>query len=238
MPNNGLTQQTRVAGSGFTIFTFGGFPIAFCQVVSHQSPSLVGGYSVIQPMDEPYPIEILTPMAAGVGTLQLNLYDMWGDRPIGSKVWDRLGYDFQSNNKNPNGPFGGVGEGYGDRGSAPGVGSNSTTAIFAGANDIVEIAILQAQADYSKTAIVQYIRPLPGAGGIMNSGSPTYGTPYFVRYNKCRITDVRDNEQINVGTVEVIKQITVNYAYSTRSGSGSNKALQIRNNQLTPPKKK
>src|ERR1035437_8818293 len=82
----------RRGGSGFTIFTFGGQPITFCQQVAHTSPRPVGqGASAIQPMDEPYPVEIITPAAAGMGQLVLNLFELFGSGGAASKAWDRLG---------------------------------------------------------------------------------------------------------------------------------------------------
>ncbi len=233
------TTYTRRGGSGFTIFSFGGVPIAFAQQISHQSPRLVNNPSYIQPMDEPYPLEILVPVAAGVGTLVLNLYDLWATG-IGAskgdiaKVWDRLG-----NN-------GTTASGSSVTNVIPFTASDSTTqqgyvgigggGIFGNAADIVDIAIRQAQASPEQMRIVQYIRQIPGQGVGATGQSPgdlTKGNNVgYVEYNGCTITDVRDDETVQVNTLEIVKQITVNYTYATRgsaNGSIGNWALALRN---------
>lgn len=205
-------NRVRVGGSGFTIFTFGGQPITFCQQVAHTSPQFVGnGASAIQPLDEPYPVEIITPAAAGMGQLVLNLYDLFGQGGSTgvngvSKVWDRLGAAVGSGLQ---APFGAL--------SQSGVGNVSTvlpnvttgTGPFTGLVDIVDIAIRQAQLDPTQMQIVKYVRPLSAGGNVR---------PYFESYVGCIITSVVDGEQIDVGTLEVLKQITVAYRYLTRNG--------------------
>lgn len=197
----------RRGGSGFTLFTFGGQPIAFCQQVAHTSPRPVGqGASAIQPMDEPYPIEIITPAAAGMGQIVLNLFELFGSGGKASKVWDRLGVGA---NKLGGNPFGQIGQ----TDTSQFLNLNSGGGVFTGAVDIVDIFINQAKATPQSMSVVQIIRPpqLP-------SGS---GTPYFIQYVGCVITDVQDGEQIDVGTLEVIKQITVAYRYPLRDGTPS-----------------
>jgi hypothetical protein len=204
---NSKTQRVRVGGSGFTVFTFGGQPITFCQQISHTSPSFVGqGASLIQPMDEPYGTQIITPIAAGMGTLTLNLFELWGDSSAGSRVWDRLGATIGGSFASGNPSFGANNPYIGNSGPVNVAGPH-----FNGLGDIVDIAIQQAQMDPSLMQIVKYIRPLP-------TTSKTTFTPYFETYHNCAITDVVDGEQIEVGTLEVIKQITVNYTYYTRAG--------------------
>lgn len=196
----------RRGGSGFTIFSFGGQPIAFCQQVAHTSPRPVGqGASAIQPMDEPYPIEIITPAAAGMGQIVLNLFELFGSGGHASKAWDRLGA-----------PLGGTtGQPFGSSAqtNVSTLLSLSQGGIFAGAVDIVDIFIRQAQASPSQTQVVQYIRPPANPNGAQN--------PYFIQYVGCAITDVQDGEQIDVGTLEVIKQVTVAYRYQLRDGQPS-----------------
>jgi hypothetical protein len=225
-------QYTRRGGSGFTVFVFGGVPVAFAQQVSHQAPRFVNNPSFIQPMDEPYVVEILTPVAASVGTLVLNLYDLWSNeqssQSIVSKIWDRLG-------------AGGNGDGTGGsantipgRSSGQGYTGLSGGGIFAGASDIVDVAIAQAQATPSQMSIVQYIRQIPnmqsGSIGVGNTTTGINGNSGYVHYHGCTITDVRDDETVQIGTLEVVKQITVNYTYSTRSGANNtNWAIALRN---------
>lgn len=210
-------NRVRVGGSTFTIFTFGGQPITFCQQVAHQSPQPVGqGASAIHPMDEPYPVEIITPAAAGMGQLTLNLYELFGSGGSSSKVWDRLGASF-GGSTSASSPFGAT--------TSANTSTNLTIGgdgVFQNATDIVDIFVRQAQANPSQLNIVKYIRPL-SAGGAPQ--------PYTEEYNGCIITNVIDGEQIEVGTLEVIKQITVAYRYVTRNGQ-PNPAFAMRDNPL------
>lgn len=197
----------RRGGSGFTIFTFGGQPISFCQQVAHTSPRPVGqGASAIQPMDEPYPVEIITPAAAGMGQIVLNLFELFGSGGKASKAWDRLGVGANTMGGNP---FGAVGQ----SDTSQFLNLSSSSGVFSGAVDIVDIFIRQAQADPASLSVVQIIRPPANPNGTQQ--------PYFIQYVGCVITDVQDGEQIDVGTLEVIKQITVAYRYSLRDGQPS-----------------
>jgi hypothetical protein len=218
-----FTTRVRVGGSGFTIFTFGGQPITFCQQASHTSPQPVGGgMSAIQPMDEPYPIEIITPAAAGPGQLVLNMFELFGSGGVASKVWDRLGLKIGSKNS----PFGS--EGPANQSTNIKNLTGNTDGLFMGAVDIVDIFLRQAQADPSQLQIVKVIRPLAASG----SGSSTAGfQPYTEEYHGCVITQVQDGEQISIGTMEVLKQITVTYRYMTRNGNPSI-AFKVRDNAL------
>lgn len=209
-------NRVRVAGSGFTIFTFGGQPVAFAQQVQHISPQPVGqGASAVHPMDEPYPVEIITPAAAGMGQLTLNLFELFGQNGTASKVWDRLGASLGGSSLSS--PFGST------------TNTNSSTnlsiggdGVFQNATDIVDIFLRQAKANPSQLNVVKYIRPA-SAGG-----SPT---PYTEEYNGCVITNVEDGEQIEVGTLEIIKRVSVAYRYVTRNGQ-ANPAFTQRNNPL------
>lgn len=218
-------NRVRIGGSGYTVFTFAGQPITFCQQVAHTSPQFVGnGVSAIQPMDEPYVVEILTPAAAGMGQLVLNLFDLFGKGGAGvagaSKVWDRLGASVGGGLQ---APFGNL--------SQSGVGNVSTVlpnvtsgnGPFTGMVDIVDIAIRQAQLDPTQMQITKYVRPLGVGGGSV--------TPYYETYVGCVITSVVDGEQIEVGTLEVLKQITVAYRYLTRNGQVS-QAFRLRDAAL------
>jgi hypothetical protein len=207
--------QSRVRTGGvLTTFTFGGQPIAFCQQVAHQSPQPVGqGMSVIQPMDEPYPIEIITPVAAGAGQITLNIFELFGSGGTASKIWDALGASITGSS--PSNPFADPGNGFtGGFGTGP----------FTGATDIVEIFIRQAQMTPDKLQVVKIIRPLAIGG---NTAAQT--TPYTEEYHGCVITNVIDGEQIQVSTLEVIKQITISYRYMTRNGA-QNIAFNLRDN--------
>lgn len=202
--------QNRVRVGGlFTIFTFAGQPIAFCQQVAHTSPQPVGaGMSAIQPMDEPYPVEIITPIAAGPGQLVLNLFELFGSGGHASKAWDRLGVN-----------LGTVNPVYSSVNDPSQITQNLTLGStgpgqFAGLVDIVDIFITQAKLDPTQTQVVKYIRPL-------SRGAAVGGTPYSEEYIGCMITNVVDGEQIEIGTLEVIKQITITYRYLLRNGTAS-----------------
>src|SRR3954469_25736686 len=94
MANTGVRNRVRVGGSGFTVFTWQSQPIGFAQQIGHTAPAPVSpGPVAIHPMDEPYPVQVITPAAAGMGTLELRLYELYG-----GKVWDRLGAKIGANN--------------------------------------------------------------------------------------------------------------------------------------------
>ena len=81
-----LPNRTRVGGSGFTAFFWRSEPIGFCRQLAHTSPTPVGpGPTPIHPLDEPYPIDIVTPAAQNIGTLTMELYELYN-----RKVWDQL----------------------------------------------------------------------------------------------------------------------------------------------------
>jgi hypothetical protein len=192
----------RRGGSGWTIFTFAGQPITFCQQVSHTSPVPVGqGVSAIQPMDEPYPVELVTPAAAGMGQLVLNMYELFGSNGYASKVWDRLGMNIGNSGT----PFGTAGL---TDTSAFLTGSSGP---FAGAVDIVDIFIRQAKINPQDMSVMQIVRP-PA-----NATNPN-AKPYFIQYMGCVITNVTDGETIDVGTLEILKTVTIAYRYQLRDG--------------------
>jgi hypothetical protein len=78
-------DRVRVGGSGFTVFHWQGKLIGFAQEISHTSPEPVAPPAAIQPMDAPRPVQVITPAAAGMGTLTLNLIELYG-----AQVWERL----------------------------------------------------------------------------------------------------------------------------------------------------
>jgi hypothetical protein len=205
MPN-AFNNRARVGGSGFTIFTFAGQPIAFAQQVSETSPVPVGpGPVAIHPLDEPYPVQVITPAASGMGSLTLNLYELYNE-----KVWDRLAADVGSTSKSP---FGGVGSNDIKTGGG----------LFDGAVDLVDVFIRQAEFDGSLN-VVKYIRPpvLSGRAGL----------PYAEQFHGCIITNIVDGDNIEVGTMEVIKQVTVAYRFKTRNEKRS-KAFEYRDRPIT-----
>jgi hypothetical protein len=174
----GAQNRARVGGSGFTVFTWDSKPILFAQQITHVAPQPVvqQGVVAIHPMDEPSPVELITPQAAGMGSLVLDLYELYG-----GQVWERLASYLGGDSK-------GVGTGNGPV-------------------DIV--GIFQAVANTpTPIRIIKYIKPPQIRGKVMR--------PYTEEYHNCVISNVADGEVIQVGTMEVVKQLTVNYAYMTR----------------------
>lgn len=163
-----IQNRVRVGGSGYTVFAWSGRLLAFANQVAHTSPAPVGpGATPIHPMDEPYAVEMITPAAAGPGSLTLEFFELYG-----SQVWERL-----------NG--------------------------LEGAVDIVDIFRKQAAME-NPIRVVKYIRPPVLRGKRMAA--------YTEEYNNAIVTNVVDGETINVGTMEVLKQITIGYTHLTRDG--------------------
>lgn len=204
MANTPPKNRVRVGGSGFTLFTFAGQPIAFCEQVAHTSPQPVAPPVAIHPMDEPYPVQVITPAAAGMGSLTLRMYELYDE-----KVWDRLGASVSGQGGAP----------YSELANQ----LNTSGGPLNGAVDIVDIFIRIAEKNPGDVNVVKYIRP-PDLGG-------TTGVPYSEQYHGCVITDVQDGEQITVGTMEVVKILTVGYTHITR-GTQRSKAWDYRDRPI------
>lgn len=188
MADVGVRNRVRVGGSGFTVFTWQSQPIGFARQIGHTSPAPVGpGPVAIHPLDEPYPVQVITPAAAGMGTLTLELYELYG-----GKVWDRLGAKVHSN------------------GNTRVVGDDDTT--LRGAVDLVDVFIKVASIP-GEIQVVKYIRPPTLKGRTIR--------PYTEEYHNCVITNIVDGETVEVGTMEVLKTITVAYTHLTRGGIAS-----------------
>ncbi len=81
----GILDRVRVGGSRFTVFHWNNALIAYAQEISHTSPEPVAPPAAIQPMDARRPLQVITPQAAGMGTITLNLIELYG-----AQVWERL----------------------------------------------------------------------------------------------------------------------------------------------------
>lgn len=77
--------RTRQGGSAFTVFLWQGNVIGFANQVATVSPTPVANPTPIQPIDSPYPVEIVTPAASTIGTMTLQLTELYNQ-----KVWERL----------------------------------------------------------------------------------------------------------------------------------------------------
>lgn len=177
MSNNnilsGHTDRARVAGSGFTVFAWGKDPILYARQISHMSPQAVGpGVVPIHPMDTPYPVELITPQAASMGTITLELYEHFG-----SQVWERLAGLGKENGRGP--------------------------------VDIV--GIYKAIANTERPIrVFKYVRPPKIRGRQMAA--------YTEEYHNVVVAAIEDGETIEVGTMEVLKQLQLNYTHMTRGG--------------------
>jgi hypothetical protein len=200
-----FTNRVRVTGSGFTIISFAGQPIAFAQQFAEQSPTPVGqGPVAVHPMDEPYPVQVLTPAAASMGSITLRLWELYNQ-----KVWDRLAANV---NGKPASPFGG----------AQSNNINTAGGLFEGAIDIVDVFIRQAEYP-RELSVTKFIRP-PTIGG-------RPGRPYAEQYHGCVITNIDDGEQVSVDTMEVLKTVTIAYLFKSRGGRLS-RAFSYRNRAI------
>lgn len=173
-------NRARVAGSTFTVFTWQNNPITFARQISYQSAAPVGPGTVpIHPMDSPYPVELITPMATTMGTIVLELYELYGQY-----VWQRLFY------------LGGQSDIHG--GEVP-----------------VDLAnIFQAVANSDRPIhIYRVIRPPRLRGKTLS--------PYTEEFHNCVVSSLDDGETIEIGTMEVLKRLTVNYTHITRGGQNT-----------------
>lgn len=170
-------NRARVGGSGFTVFAWQNKPILFSRQISHVSPAPVGPGTVpIHPMDTPYPVELMTPMAATMGTITLELYELYG-----STIWERL----EGLNESP------------EKG---------------GPVDIV--GIFKAVSNSPKPiTIFKYIR----SPSVRGKPSQTYTE----EYHNVVVSQLANGETIEVGTMEIIKQMVVNYTHVTIGGNNS-----------------
>lgn len=80
-----VASATRIAGSGFTTMMWNGQRLAYLQVMQDTPPAPVAQAQAIQPIDEAVPLEIVTSMAVGVGTLKCTFYELWNE-----PVWSML----------------------------------------------------------------------------------------------------------------------------------------------------
>lgn len=174
-------RNFRVGGSGFTSFWWMGQPIAFAQAVANQSPQPVAAPVAIQPLDQEYPMQILVPAAIGPGTLQVQLFELYG-----SKVWDTIMTITDSTS------------GVGTAGQLPQY------------NDLAQVFLrLSALGTPINASKIVY----PPNAGIR--GGPK--VRHFAElYHNCMITDIRDDENIQIGTMEVVKNMTIQYTQMTR----------------------
>ena len=82
MATASVKQRFRVVGSGYTLFSYNGQNINFCQEVQDTPPQPVAPPQPVQPIDAQHPLEIAVPSAAGAGQLTLTIIEQWSQ-----EVW-------------------------------------------------------------------------------------------------------------------------------------------------------
>lgn len=80
-----MQSKTRIGGSGYTVLTWQGQRLAWCQSTNDRAPQPVAPAQAVQPMDEPHPVEIVTAQAVGAGTMELTFFELWN-----APVWATL----------------------------------------------------------------------------------------------------------------------------------------------------
>jgi hypothetical protein len=78
-------SQARVGGSGLTTMLFQNQRMAYLQTLQDTPPTPVASAVAVQPIDAPVPLEIVTALAVGVGTLRCSFYELWNE-----PVWAML----------------------------------------------------------------------------------------------------------------------------------------------------
>jgi hypothetical protein len=80
-----MESKTRIGGSGFTTMLYQNQRLAYLQVMQDTPPTPVATAQAVQPIDESVPLEIVTAMAVGVGTIKCTFYELWNE-----PVWATL----------------------------------------------------------------------------------------------------------------------------------------------------
>ena len=84
-----MANSTFRVGGGYTAFVYNGKPLIYAQMVNERAPSPVANPTPVQPLDSPYPVEIVLPIALSAGFLELTLLETWD-----AEVWAQLGASF------------------------------------------------------------------------------------------------------------------------------------------------
>jgi hypothetical protein len=162
--------------------------IGYAQAVGLTSPQPVAPPVAIQPLDQQYPMQIIVPAAIGPGTLQVQLFEMYNN-----KVWDEIMLVTDLTHTDA------LGE--------------KPNSIY---NDLSEI-FLRLSALAKPVTAQKYIYP-PNAGVHPNPTNNVLGNQnaYCDVYYNCMITDIRDDENIQIGSMEIVKNITIQFTNTIR----------------------
>lgn len=71
--------KARIGGSGLTTMTWRGTKLSYMQTLADSTPQPQGAVSPVQPLDEPVPLEIVTPLAVGAGSISLSFFELWNE---------------------------------------------------------------------------------------------------------------------------------------------------------------
>lgn len=186
-------RQFRVGGSRFTTFEWDGAPIAHANQVAHTSPAAVANPVAIQPLDSRRPQEVITANAIGMGTLVLEIIELYGE-----PVWKELVSLAKGGTKAiPTGLIGQQGPNN--------VATASTSGNAASQNNATDLAdIFNVIASTpNPITVVKYVNPPAGSKK----------KAYFTTFHNCVISDYQDDETIAIGTMQLFKQLTVNYTH-------------------------
>lgn len=81
--------KVRVVGSGYSVFSYQGQPIAFCEGVEDSGQKAFSDlgqpFQFIHPLGSPHPVEIATSRVLQGGTLILTIRELWN-----APVWQQL----------------------------------------------------------------------------------------------------------------------------------------------------
>jgi hypothetical protein len=80
-----MESKTRIGGSGMTTMLFQNQLLAYLQTMQDTPPTPVAAAQAVQPIDQSVPLEIVTALAVGVGTLRCTFYELWSE-----PVWQEL----------------------------------------------------------------------------------------------------------------------------------------------------
>ena len=175
----------RVGGSGFTVFHWENRPIGFARALSNQAPEPVAPPVPIQPLDAPYPLEIITPAAIGAGSLQVQLFEMYN-----KKVWDDIMKITDDVYR-----------------------TGETTNRLSNYNDLREVFVRLSNIGRG-IQVTKFIYP-------PNKVQRVRTQYYAETFHNAKITDIRDDENIEISTMEVIKNLTIGYTHMTRHNANS-----------------
>jgi hypothetical protein len=179
-------RQFRVGGSKFTAFHWDGHLIAHCNQVAHTTPTPVAEAVPIQPIGARRPLEIITANAIGMGTLVLEIVELYGHA-----VWEEL---FS------------LADAILESTGTDGTRQNDHTRNENNHTDLADMFNAVASTP-TQINVTKYVYPPAGSKQ----------APYHESYFNCVISNFQDGETITIGSMQIYKQITINYTHYKRS---------------------